>query len=158
MRSTEGTDAFVPVGSDRSVSSGGGYGFDSVGRTVGEGLEGYGREAHWSALHDGLLAKIEALEQTPESAGDDALFLNVGSSNYHAVFNHLRLSAAGSSFTSGGGSLGWNGGAALRVKLARPEKTVISLTGDGAYRMSRSIRRRIMRGLRQRQAGRWRKR
>lgn len=108
------------------------------------------RRAHWAALHAGRLAKLEALERAPETeitaeyvvarvrelAGDDALFLNEGISNYHTVFNHLRLAEAGSIFTSGGGSLGWNGGAAVGVKLARPEKTVISLTGDGSYMFS----------------------
>jgi acetolactate synthase I/II/III large subunit len=39
-------------------------------------------------------------------------------------------------FTSGGGSLGWNGGAAIGVKLACPDKTVVCLTGDGSYMFS----------------------
>ncbi|HEY4023689.1 MAG TPA: thiamine pyrophosphate-dependent enzyme, partial [Pseudonocardiaceae bacterium] len=34
---------------------------------------------------------------------------------------------------SGGGSLGWYAGAALGVKLACPNKTVVSLVGDGTY-------------------------
>jgi acetolactate synthase-1/2/3 large subunit len=37
---------------------------------------------------------------------------------------------------SGGSSLGWNGGAAIGVKLARPDHTVVSLTGDGSYLFS----------------------
>lgn len=36
-------------------------------------------------------------------------------------------------FASGGGSLGWNGGAALGAKLARPDATVVAVTGDGSY-------------------------
>jgi len=39
-------------------------------------------------------------------------------------------------FTSGGGSLGWHGGAAIGAKLAHPNKTVIALTGDGSYMFS----------------------
>ena len=39
----------------------------------------------------------------------------------------------GSVFTSGGGSLGWNGGAAIGIKMALPGATVVSLTGDGTY-------------------------
>jgi acetolactate synthase-1/2/3 large subunit len=74
-----------------------------------------------------LLARLRAL------AGQDTLFVNEGISHYHTVFNHLALERPGSIFTSGGGSLGWNGGAALGVKLARPDKTVVALTGDGSF-------------------------
>ena len=35
--------------------------------------------------------------------------------------------------TSGGGSLGWNGGAAVGVKLAKPDAFVTTMTGDGTY-------------------------
>lgn len=37
---------------------------------------------------------------------------------------------------SGGGSLGWNGGAASGMKMTRPDKTVIALCGDGSYLFS----------------------
>jgi acetolactate synthase-1/2/3 large subunit len=39
-------------------------------------------------------------------------------------------------FASGGSSLGWHGGAAIGVKLARPGSTVIAMTGDGSYLFS----------------------
>ena len=39
-------------------------------------------------------------------------------------------------FASGGGSLGWTGGAAIGVKLAAPDKTIVALTGDGSYMFS----------------------
>lgn len=121
-----------------------------LGELAAEDSKVTARLAHWAALHAGRLARLEALEAIPETeitpeylvarvrelAGEEALFLNEGISNYHTVFNHLRLSEAGRIFTSGGGSLGWNGGAAFGVKLARPEKTVIALTGDGSYMFS----------------------
>jgi thiamine pyrophosphate-dependent acetolactate synthase large subunit-like protein len=34
---------------------------------------------------------------------------------------------------TGGGSLGWGMGAAIGVKLAKPDATVVSVTGDGAF-------------------------
>ena len=34
---------------------------------------------------------------------------------------------------SNGGSLGWAGGGAVGAKLASPERTVVSLVGDGSY-------------------------
>ncbi|HZV21334.1 MAG TPA: thiamine pyrophosphate-dependent enzyme, partial [Hyphomicrobiales bacterium] len=52
------------------------------------------------------------------------------------IFDHLRLNRPGSIFTSGGGSLGWNGGAAIGAKLASPQSTVMALTGDGSYMFS----------------------
>ncbi len=67
---------------------------------------------------------------------DNTLVLSEGISNYPTIIDHLRLSHPGTLFTSGGGSLGWNGGAAIGVKLARPEKTVWALTGDGSYMFS----------------------
>jgi acetolactate synthase-1/2/3 large subunit len=39
-------------------------------------------------------------------------------------------------FASGGGSLGWTGGAAIGMKLAAPDKTLVALTGDGSYMFS----------------------
>jgi acetolactate synthase-1/2/3 large subunit len=66
----------------------------------------------------------------------DTLVVNEGISNYQAIFDHLAIGEPGAMFTSGGGSLGWNGGAAIGAKLAHPGKTVIALTGDGSYMFS----------------------
>lgn len=107
-----------------------------------------GRADHYAALHAERAQGLAALERRPEggaltaeyvvarlraAADDTVLFLNEGISHYHTVFNHLALDRPGAIFTSGGGSLGWNGGAALGVKLARPDKTVVALTGDGSF-------------------------
>jgi acetolactate synthase I/II/III large subunit len=61
------------------------------------------------------------------------VFLIEGVTNNGAMFDHLRAGRPGSVFTSGGGSLGWNGGAAIGIKMALPEATVVCLTGDGTY-------------------------
>lgn len=66
----------------------------------------------------------------------DTIVLNEGITNYPVIFNHMRMTAPGSIFTSGGGSLGWNGGAAIGAKLAAPEKTIVAMTGDGSYMFS----------------------
>ena len=39
-------------------------------------------------------------------------------------------------FASGGGSLGWSGGAAIGMKLAAPERTFVVMSGDGSYMFS----------------------
>jgi acetolactate synthase I/II/III large subunit len=68
--------------------------------------------------------------------GEDALVLNEGITNYSAITDHLGRSKPGTIFASGGSSLGWAGGAAIGMKLAAPDKTVVALTGDGSYMFS----------------------
>jgi len=108
------------------------------------------RHTHYASLHATRDAELRALEVppvgeiTPEFAtacirahlDDSTIVVNEGISNYHIVINHLALTRPGSLFASGGGSLGWNGGAALGVKLSRPEAMVVAMTGDGSYMFS----------------------
>ena len=77
-----------------------------------------------------LLARLRA------ALPPDAIVLNEGITNYQAVFDHLGPRPPGSVFASGGGSLGWNGGAAIGTKLAAPDREVVILTGDGSYLFS----------------------
>jgi acetolactate synthase-1/2/3 large subunit len=108
------------------------------------------RLAEYQHRHDDRARNLLVREQpredvvTPEyltaclrrKLGPEALILSEGVSNYQVICDHLRLSRPGSLFASGGSSLGWNGGAAIGAKLARPEKTVVALTGDGSYMFS----------------------
>lgn len=109
------------------------------------------RKAGWRCLHDKRLQRLAVLEAEPAEgtitpeyvvaclrtlSDEDMLFVNEGISNYPTVFNHLALDRPRSIFTSGGGSLGYNGGAAIGVKLAQPDKTVVALTGDGSFMFS----------------------
>ncbi|CAM2153730.1 Acetolactate synthase-1/2/3 large subunit [Pararobbsia alpina] len=108
------------------------------------------RRAHYQALHASRARQLDELESTPAQGltaeyvtarlrrhiDAHTTVLNEGISNYHTVINHLQLSRTGAMYTSGGGSLGWNGGAAIGVKLARPDHTVIVMTGDGSYMFS----------------------
>ena len=68
--------------------------------------------------------------------GRDAIVLNEGITNYPAICDHIAPTRPGAFFASGGGSLGWSGGAAIGAKLAAPDKTVAALTGDGSYMFS----------------------
>jgi acetolactate synthase-1/2/3 large subunit len=56
--------------------------------------------------------------------------------NFHVVSQHMRRTRPGTLFSSGGGSLGYNGGAAVGVKLARPDALVVAICGDGSYLFS----------------------
>lgn len=71
-----------------------------------------------------------------EVIDDDTIVTNELISNYQASYTHLNMTRPGSIFGSGAGGLGWNGGAAVGIKLADPSKTVINLTGDGCYMFS----------------------
>lgn len=108
------------------------------------------RTAHYAQLHDqhhrALLARERAGGDaiTPEyltacvrrRVDAQTIVLSEGISNYQAISEHLMATRPGSLLTSGGSSLGWHGGAAIGVKLARPDHTVIALTGDGSYLFS----------------------
>ena len=67
---------------------------------------------------------------------DDTIILDETITNTMTVCKHLPRTEIGTYFSSGGTSLGWNGGAAIGMKLANPSKQVVSLTGDGTYLFS----------------------
>jgi acetolactate synthase I/II/III large subunit len=67
---------------------------------------------------------------------DETVVLNEGVTNYPTIANHMAMTRPGSMFSSGAGSLGWNGGAAIGAKLAAPAKTIVAMTGDGSYMFS----------------------
>ena len=108
------------------------------------------RRGHYAERHLERKAGLERLEQpggeiiTPEyltacvrrQTGMDAIILNEGITNYPAICDHMAREKPGTMFASGGGSLGWTGGAAIGMKLAAPDKTFIALTGDGSYMFS----------------------
>jgi acetolactate synthase I/II/III large subunit len=95
------------------------------------------QRAWWAAKErpgpDGTITPEYLVACVRDCIGPDALVLNEAISNYLAVGEHLRASQPGSVLGVGGGSLGWSGGAAVGVKLAAPERTVVSLVGDGSY-------------------------
>lgn len=108
------------------------------------------RTAHYAALHAERRRVLAARERpagdaiTPEyltacirrRLDDRTIVINEGISSYHTICDHLGRTRPHSMLASGGGSLGWNGGAAIGAKLAHPDHTVISLTGDGSYLFS----------------------
>jgi acetolactate synthase I/II/III large subunit len=71
-----------------------------------------------------------------EIVNEDTIIVNEGISNYETIYRHIQASRPGSIIGSGAGSLGWNGGASIGVKLAAPDKMVINLIGDGCYLFS----------------------
>jgi acetolactate synthase I/II/III large subunit len=108
------------------------------------------RRAHYTAIHAARTKELAAREAphtdviTPEyltarireHLPPDALVLNEGITSHNTIADHIRANRPGSFFTCGGGSIGWNTGAAIGIKLANPDKTVVVLTGDGCYMAS----------------------
>ncbi len=99
----------------------------------GERLKAMGRR---ETGHMGVITPHFLTACVRRHVDDDTIVLNEGITNYGVITDHLRMSRPGSLYTSGGGSLGWNGGAAIGAKLAQPDKTVFALTGDGSYMFS----------------------
>jgi acetolactate synthase-1/2/3 large subunit len=107
------------------------------------------RTAQLARRHHVLRAELAKLEepgavltaeyvtaQVREAIGEDALVLSEAVTNFHVVTTHVGRRKPGTYFVSGGGSLGWNGGAAIGAKLARPDALVCAFTGDGTYMFS----------------------
>jgi len=108
------------------------------------------RRDHYARRHAERKAELGRLEKprsddlTPEyltacvrdAIGPEAIVLSEGVTNFPAISNHCGRTRPGTFFSAGGGSLGWNGGAAIGVKLARPDTVVAALTGDGSYLFS----------------------
>ncbi|MHA6696105.1 thiamine pyrophosphate-requiring protein [Homoserinimonas sp. A520] len=64
---------------------------------------------------------------------DDTIVLNEAITNSGIIARCLPRVMAGTMFANAGTSLGWSGGAAVGIKLALPDRTVVSLVGDGTY-------------------------
>jgi acetolactate synthase I/II/III large subunit len=108
------------------------------------------RRRHYGERHRERKADLGRREEpsgdviTPEyltacvrrQVGLEAIVLNEGITNYPAICDHMAREHPGTMFASGGGSLGWTGGAAIGMKLAAPGKTFVALTGDGSYMFS----------------------
>jgi acetolactate synthase-1/2/3 large subunit len=95
------------------------------------------QRARWAAAElpapDGTITPEYLVACVRDAVGADALVLTEAITNYQVVSEHLRATRPGSLIGSGGGSLGWSGGAAVGAKLAAPDRTVVSLVGDGSY-------------------------
>lgn len=108
------------------------------------------RCAYWAAHHNTLTARIRSAERKPAKGvavgyvlaalrtffDEKTVVLNESVTNFSNVFEHLAMGRPGSIYTSGAGALGWSGGAALGMKLAAPDKTIVAISGDGSYMFS----------------------
>lgn len=107
------------------------------------------RTARYSGEHEHLATRWTQLAQrhadkNPVSAhwlsycidriiDDETVIVNQTISPSQVVAGLVRRNKPGSLLSCAGGCIGWAPGAALGVKLAAPEKTVVALMGDGAF-------------------------
>lgn len=106
-------------------------------RTVRQAVRHEARRVRLAAALGGTTLTSEFLvSRLRQKLDESCIIMNEGISNYHTVIDYLALNRFGAMHNSGGGSLGWHGGAAIGAKLARPEATIIALTGDGSYMFS----------------------
>jgi acetolactate synthase-1/2/3 large subunit len=95
-------------------------------------------DSHDAALADEYVTPITpswlgcCLEQSRVEAPDIVVVDEMVTNNAH-VWRQLDVSDPESWYGSGGSGLGWALGAALGVKLARPERPVLTLVGDGSF-------------------------
>ncbi len=106
--------------------------------------------ANYAKLHEARSAEVTRREEAQGEAltggfltacvrraiGPEAIVISEGVTHFPTISDHSGRSRPGTLFNSGGGSLGWSGGAAVGVKLARPDALVTALVGDGCYMFS----------------------
>jgi acetolactate synthase-1/2/3 large subunit len=63
----------------------------------------------------------------------ECVFVDESLTSHVAVWNHVDTDQPESMYGSGGSSLGWGLGAALGIKLARPDRPVVLVVGDGSF-------------------------
>ena len=123
---------------------------DRLGSGIDSGLL-HERTAYCAKLHSRRESQLQEREAEPAGGtitaeyltacvrrqiDRDTIVLNEGITNYSVIHNHIGATQPLRLFTTGASSLGWNGGAAIGMKLAAPDETVVSLTGDGSYMFS----------------------
>ena len=68
-----------------------------------------------------------------EQESADCVFVDETVTSSYTLWRHLSSGEPGSIYGSGGSGLGWALGAAVGIKLARPDRTVVALVGDGSF-------------------------
>ncbi len=92
-------------------------------------------------MEDVALAKCDQRPIAPEwlthcidqAVDPETVVLDETVTNLRFSATMLERTIPGTWFTSGGASLGWALGASIGVKLARPDRTVVALVGDGTF-------------------------
>lgn len=103
---------------------------------LGRERQARGREAAERAADRGSHGRLNpqyVCAELGRAIAPEDVVLNEAIRNAPAVLAQIPRSRPGSLVGSGGGGLGFSGGMALGVKLARPRDTVVQVVGDGAF-------------------------
>lgn len=84
-------------------------------------------------MPDGAITPAFLAQCIAEAVDENTIILNETITNRDVTDSSIPRTQPGTYYCNGGSSLGWHGGAAIGVKLAHPDKTVVALTGDGSY-------------------------
>ncbi|KAJ5122196.1 Thiamine pyrophosphate enzyme C-terminal TPP-binding [Penicillium atrosanguineum] len=101
------------------------------------------RHASWRQTLQSLESPSESIITVPyltsrlrQIVPEDTTFVIEAVTNAGHLIHHLNLTKPGALLGSGAGGLGWGGGAALGVKLAKPDSFICAIVGDGTYLFS----------------------
>ncbi|KAE8378267.1 hypothetical protein BDV26DRAFT_304392 [Aspergillus bertholletiae] len=89
-----------------------------------------------SPSQDGVIRVPYLASRLRQHLPDDTVYLVEAVSNAGLIIQHLHLTLPGTLVGSGAGGLGWGGGAALGVKLAKPDAFICAIVGDGTFLFS----------------------
>ncbi|UPL02848.1 hypothetical protein LCI18_013782 [Fusarium solani-melongenae] len=85
---------------------------------------------------DGIVRVPYFISRLRESLPQNTTVVMEAVTNAIPVIHHLNLTKPGVLLGSGAGGLGWLGGAAMGVKLAKPHDFVCAIVGDGTFLFS----------------------
>lgn len=84
----------------------------------------------------GALSAAYVCAEVGRAIDADAIVLNEAVRNVLVVQAQIPRTRPGTFIGTAGGGLGWSGGMALGVKLARPDRSVVQIVGDGSFYFS----------------------
>ncbi len=104
-------------------------------QTLGAAIAASTRSVRQAAAGEGVApTDIRAVVRTlSESLPPGCLVVEEAVSNIGPIAELLDRPEPGTLYSAGGPGLGWSPGAAVGIKLARPDRTVVAVVGDGAF-------------------------
>ncbi|KAK5062892.1 hypothetical protein LTR84_004968 [Exophiala bonariae] len=93
-------------------------------------------EAAESPSDDGIVRVPYVMSRLRSHLPEQTTVVIEAVTNAIPVIHHLQLTKPGTLVGTGAGGLGWLGGGALGVKLARPADFVVAVVGDGTFLFS----------------------
>jgi benzoylformate decarboxylase len=82
------------------------------------------------------MAPARMMTEIASALPDDAVVVDDSISSRGALTSAIKFSKPGSMVGQRGGAIGWGMGGALGVKLARPDRPVVAVVGDGSAMMT----------------------